>query len=218
MSEVDLVFLVVILIVGVFTSKLATKRKAKFKISADKFISTYGLERITSISSELYRHGFSIFDLDDDGLLENILIKTGSSDDVYIFDFKHVKKDGGRTSQLATQRVAFIKLKNDLLYSFDLKPESYFDKFKQAIGFEDIDFNDYKVFSNKYALNSSDKEKVEKCFPQKLMKILEEKEGVFIEARKNCILIYNKGEHELSAYESLYNDAVMYKKLLIESV
>ncbi|QBY04924.1 hypothetical protein E2K93_11255 [Thalassotalea sp. HSM 43] len=218
MSEVDLVFLIVILVVGVFTSKLATKKKADFKESADKFISAYGFKRVTSISSELHRHGFSIFDLDEDGLLENILLKTNASSDVYLFDFQYSIKDGGRSSQSATQRVAFIKLNNDLLYSFDLKPESYFDKIKQAIGFEDIDFDDFKKFSNKYALKSSDKERVEKSFPQKLMKMLEEKEGVFIEARKNCILIYIKGGHELSAYEPLYNDAVAYKKLLIESV
>ncbi|MFT5297447.1 MAG: hypothetical protein ACI9YH_003479 [Colwellia sp.] len=216
MSTVEFIFLGIILIALIFTSKIASKKKLEFKGSADKFLTAYKFEKVSSISSELYRHGFSIFDLGEDGLIENILQKVNSSNETYIFDYKYSANN--QAQQLSTQRAVFIKFPNDLLYNFDLKPESIYDKLKQAIGYEDIDFAEFKIFSRKYALHSSDRNKIEKQFPHELMKVLETKDGVFIESRRNCILLYNNEWHELSEHEPLYTEATKYKELLLASI
>jgi hypothetical protein len=104
------------------------------------------------------------------------------------------------------------------MYNFDLKPEKIFDKIKQQLGYEDIDFQEFKEFSKKYALHSLDRETVEAKFPNELMKILQNRDEVFIESRKNCMLIYNKDGHEFSAYESFYTESTKYKELLLASI
>ncbi len=147
----------------------------EFKSSADNFLIAYNFEKVSSISAELYGHGFSIFDLGEDELIENICQKVNSSNETYIFDFKYSANN--QAQQLSTQRAVFIKFSNDLLYDFDLKPESNYDKLKQSICYEDIDFVEFKEFSRKYALHSSDRNKIVKQFPHELMKILEKKDG-----------------------------------------
>ncbi|WNC67832.1 hypothetical protein RI845_15050 [Thalassotalea nanhaiensis] len=215
MSTFDLIFFGALLIALIFTSKIAKKRKSKFQKSTNNFLSAYEFEKVTSIPSEIYRHGFSIFDLGGDELIENILQKVNRSCKTYIFDYKY--SPNNQATQLTTQRAIFIKLSNDLLYNFNLKPEGVIDKIKQAIGYEDIDFDDFKEFSRKYALHSSERLKVEEQFPHELINILEKTDGMFIEARKNCLLIYNKSEHEYSEYEPLYLEANKYKELILAS-
>lgn len=195
---------------------MATKGKLTFNVLSNKFLVAYKFEKVITISSELYKNGFSIFDLGDYELIENILKKVNQTDETYIFDYKYATSN--QATQLATQRVVFIKFSNDLLYNFDLKPESFYDKLKQTIGYEDIDFADFKEFSKRYALHSLERKKIEKFFPHELMKILAKKDGVFIESRKNCLLIYKKEWHEFSEYEPLYEETLKYKQLLLASI
>ncbi|TLU67502.1 hypothetical protein FE810_00675 [Thalassotalea litorea] len=215
MSEVDLYFLATVVILAFITSLMARKKKDQFKESADKFISSHGFKKVNTISSNVYKKGFNIFALDDDGQIENILFKKVHSKDIYIFDFKYIINSGNGNSRTASQRVVYVQLPGELLYQFELKPEGFFDKVKQAIGFEDIDYDDYKEFSKKYALTALNKEIIERNFPPELMKELVNKNGVCIEARSDCILIYNNSEHQYSAYEALYKDVLTYTDILV---
>jgi hypothetical protein len=215
MSTVDFIFWGGLLIALIFTSKIVDKRKLKLQRSTDKFLTAYNFEKVISISSELYRNGFSIFDYNEYETVENIVKKENRTDEIYMFDFKCAYNHGSRT---ATQRAIFIRFPNHSMYNFDLKPESVFDKIKQKFGSEDIDFQEFKEFSKKYALHSQDRKTIEANFPNELIKILENKDGVYIESRKNCMLIYSKVNHEFSEYEPLYKEAIKYKELLLASI
>ncbi len=213
MSTVDFIFLGVLLIALIFSSKIAAKRKLEFQGLTSQFLTTYNFEKVTFISSDLYKQGFSIFDLNSYEQIENILKKNNRADDTYIFDFNYANNNGS-----VTQRAIFIRFPNKTMYNFDLKPEKMFDKIKQKLGSEDIDFQEFKEFSQKYALHSLDRKTVEAKFPNELIKILQNKDGVIIESRKNCMLIYNKDGHGFSAYESFYTEATKYKELLLASI
>jgi hypothetical protein len=97
------------------------------------------------------------------------------------------------------------------LVHFNLHPENLFEKFKQLLGNEDIDFDDYPVFSKNYSLRAENKEIVVLNFPKELVEFIGSKKGVNIEARKNSILIYDKNAN----YVDLYELALSIKGILV---
>ena len=56
-------------------------------------------------------------------------------------------------------------------------------------------------------LKSTQPGELKKCFPERLIQYLEGKDGIFIEARKECLLVYKDEGGEFADYENLYKEA-----------
>jgi hypothetical protein len=195
------------------STRIATKREKKFAVSKNQFIAKYSFIEEGYVYSEISKHGFSLIDRASgnygDFEATNVLRKLKGNDEFFIFDFQFIPKhsDKSTASNLATIRVVLIKVKNRELFNFELLPESVFEKIKQVFGSSDIDFEKYPNFSKKYVLKSSEPDILKKTFPETLIEYLESKDGIFIEARKKCLLIYKAEGGEFADYESLYKDA-----------
>jgi hypothetical protein len=213
MSTFDVIFWILLLVVLLVSTRIATKREKKFAVSKNQFIAKYSFIEEGYVYSEISKHGFSLIDRASgnygDYKATNVLRKLKDNDEFFIFDFQFTPKhvDKSTASKLATIRVVLIKVKNRELFNFELLPESVFEKIKQVFGSCDIDFEKYPNFSKKYVLKSSEPDILKKTFPETLMEYLENKDGIFIEARKKCLLIYKAEGGEFADYESLYKDA-----------
>jgi hypothetical protein len=217
MSTFDIIFWGLLLVALIVSGRYASKREKKFAVTKDKFISRYGFEENGAVYRELHKHGFSLLSRsDDDYEITNVISKLGEKEDFFIFDFLHTPKyvDKSTAGKQATLRAVLIQFKIKELYNFELIPENIFEKIKQIFGSTDIDFDEYQQFSKRYVLKGEDQALIRKRFPKSLVKKLETKKGVCIEARESCLLTYNLGEGEFADYEYLYKDAMLFNRCL----
>jgi hypothetical protein len=148
----------------------------------------------------------------DDDDKTNVFWKRNENEEVFIFDCEYLDKmseSGIKVSKTAV----YFEFPDECLYHFNLHPESIFEKLKQLLGNEDIDFDDYPIFSKNYSLRAENKETVILKFPRNLIEFIGSKKGINIEARKNSVLIYDKN----TKYMDLYQLALNIKEILINS-
>lgn len=89
-----------------------------------------------------------------------------------------------------TQTVAMAQLDRELP-EFSLSTEHFYHKIGEFIGFEDIDFDEYPEFSQKYRLIGKDENAVRQLFtPHVILTLLGEKLESNIEATGNFIIVY----------------------------
>jgi hypothetical protein len=213
MSTFDVIFWGLLLIALIVTTRIATKREKKFAATRDQFIAKHSFIEDGYVYSEISNHGFSLIDKASgnygDYEATNVLSKLKGTDEFFIFDFRYTPKNSDKStaSKLATIRAVLIKFEDRELPNFELLPENIIEKIKQVFGSSDIDFEKYPDFSKKYVLRSSEPNSLKKTFPERLIQYLESKDGIFIEARKKCLLIYKDEGGEFADYESLYKEA-----------
>ena len=213
MSTFDVIFWGLLLVALIVTTRIATKREKKFAVTRNQFIAKHSFIEGGYVYSEISNHGFSLIDRASGNYADyeatNVLSKLKGNDEFFIFDFRYTPKhsDKSTASKLATIRAVLIKFKDRELSNFELLPENIIEKIKQVFGSSDIDFEKYPSFSKKYVLRSSEPDYLKKTFPERLIQYLESKDGIFIEVRKKCLLIYKDEGGEFADYESLYKEA-----------
>ncbi|MEP2025880.1 MAG: SulP family inorganic anion transporter [Reichenbachiella sp.] len=100
-----------------------------------------------------------------------------------------------------------LKIPTALIYlgvespKFTLEKEGFIDKLKAYAGYDDIDFEDYPNFSDKFLLMGENEESIRKFFKPELIELIENYPYYHIESKGNVILIHsfnNKtGEQEM---------------------
>lgn len=213
MENFDIAYWIVLITALIVSSYFYSKRKRRFSISRDKFISKYSFKEADSIFTEMHKHGFNLLSKASGGYgeyeFDHVISKSFEKEEFFIFDFVYTPKSQNKSTATgqATLRSVLIKLKDRELFTFELFPENIFEKIKQAFGVADIDFDEYKQFSKMYVLKGDDETRVRNTFSQPLIRKLESTKGMCIEARKSCLLIYNLNHGEFADYEALYKDA-----------
>lgn len=213
MSTFNVVFWVLLLIALIITARIASKREKKFAISKSNFMAKYSFAEEGYVYSDISKQGFLLIERASgtygDYEATNVLRKLIDNDEFFIFDFQYTPKhsDKSTAAKLATIRAVFIRFGDRNLPNFELLPETMFEKIKQLFGSNDIDFDEYPDFSKKYVLKSTEPGELKKCFPERLIQYLEGKDGIFIEARKECLLVYKDEGGEFADYENLYKEA-----------
>ncbi|MDX1903223.1 MAG: SulP family inorganic anion transporter [Thermonemataceae bacterium] len=94
---------------------------------------------------------------------------------------------------------------------FRLEKEGLLDKFSQLVGYEDIDFNEYPIFSEHYLLKSPEVEATKKLFTPTLISFLEKyKDNPFTIRSRGSRLLLVKDERTLTAAEMEEALEIMY--------
>ena len=213
MTTLNVIFWVLLLIALIVASRIGSKREKKFAVSKNGFMAKYSFSEEGYIYSDVCKQGFLLIDRASgsygDYEVTNVLRKLIDNDEFFIFDFQYTPKhsDKSTAAKLATIRAVFIRVGDRNLPNFELLPETMFEKIKQLFGSSDIDFDGYPDFSKKYVLKSTEPGELKKCFPERLIQYLEGKDGIFIEARKQCLLVYKDEGGEFADYENLYKEA-----------
>ncbi|MDZ4709008.1 MAG: hypothetical protein SH818_11465 [Saprospiraceae bacterium] len=111
-----------------------------------------------------------------------------SKEPAFIFEYSYVVSTG-KSSHTYFQHVLSVRLARNLP-PFTLRPENFFHKIGEWLGFKDIDFEAYPQFSDAYRLKSNNENKVRNLFNEFLLGFLSYEKGWWIECNGNNIIYF----------------------------
>ena len=112
--------------------------------------------------------------------------------EVVIFDYTYVIHTG-KSSHAIIQTV--VVLKNEQNFpDLDMGSESFFDRFKEYFGAQDIDFSSHPNFSNKYRLRGDDEDAICNLFRPRVREYFEQNDKIQLDIKGDQILIYQPGK------------------------
>lgn len=116
---------------------------------------------------------------------------SGQSDDIEIaiFEYRYMT-GGGNSQQTHHQTVISFQSSNLGLPEFELRPEHFFHRIGQVLGYADIDFDTHPVFSKRYLLRGPDEAAIRGFFKPELLEFFESRQGVSLEASGDRLIYY----------------------------
>jgi hypothetical protein len=169
-------------------SKKEGARKEKYKTICGglelKFLDT------DEFGTKAYLKSFKLFK-HRNGKIRNLSQKKSPSldEDVSLFDYKYTISTG-KSSVTYDQTVFFVNSKNLGLPDFILKPENIGHKIAAFLGWEDIDFEAYPAFSDKYHLKGEDEDYIRHHFNDDVLKFFSKTSGWTVEAVNYYLVFY----------------------------
>lgn len=169
-------------------SKKEVLRKEKYKFLCAAQGMTF-LDK-DEYGTKAYLNGFELFK-SRNGKIRNLCqLKSDAMDkEINIFDYRYTISTG-KTFHVFDQTVFFVNSKNLGLPEFLLKPESLGHKIGAYLGWEDIDFESYPVFSDKYHLSGENEDYIRHHFDDTILKFFSKTSGWSIEAANYYLIFY----------------------------
>lgn len=169
-------------------SKKEVLRKEKYKFLCAAQGMTF-LDK-DEYGTKAYLNGFELFK-SRNGKIRNLCqLKSDAMDkEINIFDYRYTISTG-KTFHVFDQTVFFVNSKNLGLPEFLLKPESLGHKIGAYLGREDIDFESYPVFSDKYHLSGENEDYIRHHFDDTILKFFSKTSGWSIEAANYYLIFY----------------------------
>jgi len=109
--------------------------------------------------------------------------------DVHIFDYHYIR-GGGNSVRRFEQTVFFVQSKQLGLPEFWMKPESILDKVGALLGIEDIDFENYPEFSNRYLLKGPDEDFIRSTMNHQVLKFFSVEKNWCLEGVNYYLIFY----------------------------
>jgi hypothetical protein len=136
---------------------------------------------------ELFRH--------TGGKISNLSqLKSSNLDhEINIFDYKYTIMVG-KVPVTIQQTVFFVNSKSLDLPIFLMKPESMGNRIAAYFGYDDIDFEEYPTFSEKYNLTGEHEEFIRSAFDDKVLHFFSKANDWSIEATNYYLIFYRNKE------------------------
>lgn len=125
--------------------------------------------------------------------LRNVMQRISDDVQISIYDYSYTT-GGGNSSHTHVQTVFQFQCERLSLPGFTLCPEHVFHKIGKTFGYQDIDFDLFSEFSQKYLLRGKDEEGIRKVFNQELVALLEKAEKLSVEAEGHVVICYRSGK------------------------
>lgn len=169
-------------------SKKEEARKEKYKIICGAQDLKF-LDR-DEFGTKAYLKSFNLFKYGK-GKIRNLSQKKSHTldEEISLFDYKYTISTG-KSSVTYDQTVFFVNSKNLGLPEFILKPENIGHKIAAFLGWEDIDFESYPAFSDKYHLKGKDEEFIRHHFNDDVLKFFSKTSGWTVEAVNYYLVFY----------------------------
>jgi MFS superfamily sulfate permease-like transporter len=121
------------------------------------------------------------------------------------FEFFEIEFDADAQTKSATNIIPTVIIKSDKrLPVFTAEEESFFDKLAELSGFNDIDFENHPIFSDKFLLKGPDEEEIRKFFTADLIGLLESHPKFHFESDGKTIMIYRfDGKDDIASLKEL---------------
>ncbi|MCW8875487.1 MAG: hypothetical protein OQK51_00405 [Kangiellaceae bacterium] len=142
------------------------------------------------VAVDYYQH-FQLFQQGSRRRITDLMSKKSGEDFIKVFRYQHAKFDGDKR-RVSIQRIVSFTNFNYQFPEFDLKPEHIFHEIGNLIGYQDIDFVEHPSFSKKYLLQGRNERAIRKLFAPGLLEYIENREGIFVEARGNTLIFYRE--------------------------
>lgn len=108
---------------------------------------------------------------------------------IRLFDYRFTT-GSGKNSKTHRQTVALIRSTLLRLPTFHARPEGMLDGIGSALGFQDIDFEEHKAFSDTFVLKSEMESETRAFFNQTLLDFFASRPKINFEASGNSFLFY----------------------------
>ena len=115
--------------------------------------------------------------------------KTESGNDIAIFDYSYTQSSGG-DSRSTSQMVLSITCPRLDAPAFRLQPEHKLKNLLQSLGYKDINFESFPIFSALYDLQGEDEGKVRELFTPEAIKFFEANQGLYLEAQQDTLILF----------------------------
>jgi len=136
--------------------------------------------------------GMSFFKKGRSKKITNLMRGAFADVDCLVFDYRFTT-GSGKSSHTHNQTVVAFDIVGSKLPEFSSKPEHFFHKFANMLGFEDINFEEYPKFSKKYRLNGEDETSVRSIFNREVIELLENQTDKpwSVDGKDNWLVIYH---------------------------
>ena len=166
---VGVIFLVIAAVI--LSRHLEKKRMQAMEAAAQEL--GFEFQGLSEGSLSLLTSGFELMNRGRGRKYRNVMHRQAESTSVYIADYQYTVSNG-KNSTTHHQTIAVIQSPDLQLPSFNLYPENIFLRFAQALGMQDIDFEEAPKFSRMFVLRGDDEAAIrEYFFPQALEDITE---------------------------------------------
>lgn len=141
--------------------------------------------------TKAYLKGFELFKYGN-GKIRNLCQQKSSSLDteINVFDYSYAISTG-KSSVKYDQTVFFVNSKKLGLPQFYMKPEHMGHRIAAFLGWEDIDFEKYPSFSEKYHLSGENEDFIRHAFNDYVLKFFSTTSGWTIEAVNYYLIFYS---------------------------
>lgn len=106
---------------------------------------------------------FGLFDQGSRPKLTNLLTSPAAEPRTVVFDYAYTISTG-KSQQTITQTVCYMTASDLDLPAFSLKPENVMHRFAELFGYQDIDVDGSRTFSEKYLLRGADAAAIREAF------------------------------------------------------
>jgi hypothetical protein len=106
-----------------------------------------------------------------------------------VFDYQYTTGSGKNTTNWR-QTVVLVESPSLALPELTVSPESFFHKIGSALGFQDIDFDDYPDFSKRYLLRGPNEDDIRAAFHPGVLTFFEQRQGVTAEGFGDLFAYY----------------------------
>ncbi len=139
--------------------------------------------------------------------------------DLRIFDYRYVIPANNH-ARVVKQTVFFLKSQRLNLPQCWMRPEHFFHKIGELLGFGDIDFEEHPEFSARYRLTGEDEDYIRHRFNDRVLHFFQVERGWTLEGLGFYMLLYKKNKIlSPSEITQLYqNGKKLYQLFLEESV
>lgn len=191
---VILFWVIIAIVIGVLaiTSQIAEKKRAE---DVKGLAQGLGLEYLDSLSAE-DRTTFERFELANRGrnrVESNVIIADSGELRMVIFDYRYTT-GSGKSKSTTYHTVVLCQSDGLQLPQFSLSPESFMHRLGDFFGFKDIDFDDDKVFSDKFLLKGADEEAIRAFFDVQRRQACLEFDNDCLEGLGRSFVFFRKAE------------------------
>ena len=137
---------------------------------------------------KLFRRGFS-------KRISNILHRQDEMLNLgaYIFDYRFTISTGN-SARVIRQTVFFIESRKLELPIFYMRPEHIFHRIGEFLGMQDIDFEEYPVFSGNYVLRGEDEDFIRDSMDDPFLRFFSVENKWYLEGINYYLLFYRRGK------------------------
>lgn len=135
---------------------------------------------------------FKLFNQGHSRKMKNVMQADTEIARLSIFDYQYTT-GGGQHSHTHTHTVITMESQGLVLPNFRVRPEGFFDRVGSALGFQDIDFDDDKAFSDAYVLSGDDENAIRAFLNPDLRQQLVEHQKCCVESDNGVFIFYRRG-------------------------
>jgi hypothetical protein len=137
--------------------------------------------------------GFHLFSMGHSKRFSNVLRGSTEHGGAAIFDYQYTT-GGGKNRHTHHYTVLSLSPGGRPLPRFALRPEHVWHKIGAALGYKDIDFENFPEFSKRYLLRGDDEMGIRDLFGARLISFFEKNPGLCLEGEAGSLILYRDGK------------------------